>query len=198
MPHCVASQFIIYWLRADAYDTLGGTFISKKKEKIRQVPQIKFFMHAVRCFMLEFIEIVFSSCKPMKRRHSYAIMFCVLSPLSCAQTIACYPSLKTTTTRGLIVGFFDLKHMSVNHYPVLLSAADILLAVLDPAPPPPHTHPRGCDKLIFSRQFGPRSGPTKSLMFCSRNKGADKTACAVCRLIFACNKVGVHTSTDEW
>ena len=112
-----------------------------------------------------------------------------------------YPSLKTTTTRGLIVGFFDLKHMSVNHYPVLLSAADILLAVLDPAPPPPppptHTHPRGCDKLIFSRQFGPRSGPTKSLMFCSRNKGADKTACAVCRLIFACNKVGVHTSTNE-
>ena len=171
----------------------------KKKEKIRQVPQIKFFMHAVRRFMLEFIEIVFSSCKPMKRRHSYAIMFCVLSPLSCARTTACYPSLKTTTTRGLIVGFFDLKHMSVNHYPVLLSAADILLAVLDPAPPPhPHTHPRGCDKLIFSRQFGPRSGPTKSLMFCSRNKGADKTACAVCRLIFACNKVGVHTSTDEW
>ena len=113
----------------------------KKKEKFRQVPQIKFFMHAVRRFMLEFIEIVFSSCKPMKRRHSYAIMFCVLSPLSCAQTTACYPSLKTTTTRGLIVGFFDLKHMSVNHYPVLLSAADILLAVLDPAPPPPpHTH----------------------------------------------------------
>ena len=51
---------------------------------------------------------------------------------------------------------------------------------------------------FISRQFGPRSGPTKSLMFCSRNKGADKTACAVCRLIFACNKVGVHTSTDEW
>ena len=27
MPHCVAAQFMIYWLRADAYDTLG-TFIS--------------------------------------------------------------------------------------------------------------------------------------------------------------------------
>ena len=106
------------------------------------------------------------------------------------QSTACYPSLKTTTTR-LIVGFFDLKH----HYPVLLSAADILLAVLDPAPPPPPP-PRGCDKL--SGQFGPRSGPTKYLMFCSRNKGADKTACAVCRLIFGCNKVGVHTSTDVW
>ena len=23
MPHCVAAQFMIYWLRADAYDTLG-------------------------------------------------------------------------------------------------------------------------------------------------------------------------------
>ena len=30
----------------------------KEKEKFRQVPQIKFFMHAVRRFMLEFIEIV--------------------------------------------------------------------------------------------------------------------------------------------
>ena len=106
-----------------------------------------------------------------------------------AKATACYPSLKTTTTRGLIVGIFDLKHMSVNHYPVLLSAADILLAVLDPAPPP---------QDFFSGQFGPRSGPTKCLMFCSRNKGADKTACAVCRLIFACNKVGVHTFTDVW
>ena len=31
----------------------------KEKEKFRQVPQIKLFMYAVRCFMLEFIEIVF-------------------------------------------------------------------------------------------------------------------------------------------
>ena len=31
----------------------------KEKGKFRQVPQIKFFMHAVRRFMLEFIEIVF-------------------------------------------------------------------------------------------------------------------------------------------
>ena len=35
----------------------------------------------------------------------------LLSPLSCAEATACYPSLKTTTTRGLIVGFFDLKHV---------------------------------------------------------------------------------------
>ena len=31
----------------------------KEKEKFRQVPQIKFFMHAVRRFMLELIEIGF-------------------------------------------------------------------------------------------------------------------------------------------
>ena len=35
MPHCVAAQFMIYWLRADAYDTLGGTFISPRKGKIQ-------------------------------------------------------------------------------------------------------------------------------------------------------------------
>ena len=63
------------------------------------------------------------------------VRFCV------PKATACYLSLKKTTTRGMIVGFFDLKHMSVNHYPVLLSAADILLAVLDPAPPPPPPPP---------------------------------------------------------
>ena len=101
-------------------------------------------------------------------------MFCVLSPLSCAKASACYPSLKTTTARGLIVGFFDLKHMSMNHYPVPLSAADTISSA-GPSPPPPPPPQRGCDKPIFSRQFGPRSGPTKCLMFCSINKGADKT-----------------------
>ena len=30
MPHCVAAQFMIFWLRADAYDTLG-TSISQRK-----------------------------------------------------------------------------------------------------------------------------------------------------------------------
>ena len=34
MPHCVAAQFIIYWLRADAYDTLGA-FLSQRKGKIQ-------------------------------------------------------------------------------------------------------------------------------------------------------------------
>ena len=30
--HCVAAQFMIYWLRVHAYDTLG-TFISQRKRK---------------------------------------------------------------------------------------------------------------------------------------------------------------------
>ena len=30
--HCVAAQFMVYWLLADAYDTLG-TFISQRKRK---------------------------------------------------------------------------------------------------------------------------------------------------------------------
>ena len=61
--------------------------------------------------------------------------------------------------------------MSVNHYPVPLSAADTISSTgPSPAPPPPQ---RGCDKLI-KQTVGPRSGPTKCLMFRSRNKGADK------------------------
>ena len=34
MPHCVAAQFMVYWLRANAYDTLGK-FISQRKGKIQ-------------------------------------------------------------------------------------------------------------------------------------------------------------------
>ena len=71
MPDCVAAQFMIYWLRADTYDTLG-TFISQRKgKKSDKYHKSSFFMHAVRRFMLEFIEFFFFiSCKPMKRRHS--------------------------------------------------------------------------------------------------------------------------------
>ena len=39
MPHFAAAQFMIHWLRADAYDTLGTLYL-KEKEKFRQVPQI--------------------------------------------------------------------------------------------------------------------------------------------------------------
>ena len=58
MPHCVAAQFMIYWLRADAYDSLG-TFISQRKGKI-QTSTSKLVFHACSApSMLEFIEILF-------------------------------------------------------------------------------------------------------------------------------------------
>ena len=71
MPHCVAAQFMIYWLRADAYDTLG-TFISQRKGKIQTSTTNLVFHASSAPFMLEFIVIglFFFSCKPMKRRYS--------------------------------------------------------------------------------------------------------------------------------
>ena len=53
MPHCVAAQFMMYWLRADAYDTL------QRKGKI-QTSTTNLVFHASRApFMLEFIVIGF-------------------------------------------------------------------------------------------------------------------------------------------
>ena len=80
--------------------------------------------------------------------------------------------------------------MSVNHYPVPLSAADTISSAGPRVGPERHPLPKEAVTNLFSR-----SCPTKCLMFCSRNKGADAQ---VRRLIFACNKVGVHTSTDVW
>ena len=52
MPHCVAAQFMIYWLRADAYDTLG-TFISQRKGKIQtsnvRGPKVVTLTHLGNC-----------------------------------------------------------------------------------------------------------------------------------------------------
>ena len=56
MPHCVAAQFMIYWLRADAYDTLG-TFISQRKRKIQTSTTNLVFHTSSAPFMLEFIVI---------------------------------------------------------------------------------------------------------------------------------------------
>ena len=64
-------------------------------------------------------------------------VLCANSAFVCQKATACYPSLKTTSTCGLIVGIFDLKHMSVNHYPVPLSAADTISRVGPSHPPPP-------------------------------------------------------------
>ena len=58
MPHCVRAHFMIYWLRADAYNTLG-TFISQKKGK-NQTSTTNLVFHASSApFILEFIVIVF-------------------------------------------------------------------------------------------------------------------------------------------
>ena len=56
MPHCVAAQFMIDWLRADAYDTLG-TFISQRKGKIQTSTTYLVFHASSAPFMLEFIVI---------------------------------------------------------------------------------------------------------------------------------------------
>ena len=70
-------------------------------------------MHAVRRFMLEFIENVcfFNFMQTHEKETQLGnYVFFAKSALVRPAT-ACYPSLKTTTTRGLIVGFFDLKHV---------------------------------------------------------------------------------------
>ena len=97
MPHCVAAQFMIYWLRADAYDTLGGTFISNSDKYHKS--SFSCMQCAVSCSSS--LNFFFISCKPMKRRHSYAIMFCVLSPLSCAQSHRVLPVIIYTNCINL-------------------------------------------------------------------------------------------------
>ena len=57
MPHCVAGQFMIYWLRADVYDTLG-TFISQRKGKTQTSTTYLVFHASSAPLMLEFIVIV--------------------------------------------------------------------------------------------------------------------------------------------
>ena len=57
MPHCVAAQYMIYWLRADAY------FISQRKGKIQTSTTNLVFHASSAPFMLEFIVIGFFSCK---------------------------------------------------------------------------------------------------------------------------------------
>ena len=64
MQHCVAAQLMIYWLRADAYETLG-TFISQRKGKIQTSTANLVFHASSAPFMLEFIVIgVFFHANP--------------------------------------------------------------------------------------------------------------------------------------
>ena len=139
MQICVSSRCIRY---------AGYIHISKRRKNSDNYHKSSFSCMQCAVSCSSSLKLFFISCKPMKRRHSWAIMFCVLSPLSCTKWLtACYPILKTTTPRGLIVGFFMISNMSVNHYPVPLSAADTISSAgpkVGPRSPPP----RGCDKLI--------------------------------------------------
>ena len=108
MPHCwkshVAAQFMS---RCVPY--AGYIHISKKRKKSDKYHKSSFSCMQCAVSCSSSLKLFLLSCNPMKRRRIKAIMCCVLSPLSCAEAAACYPGLKTTTTRGLIVGFFDLK-----------------------------------------------------------------------------------------
>ena len=67
-------------------------------------------MQAVRRFMLEFIEIVFFFLETHEKETQLGnYVWCAKVRFRAPIPTACYPSLKTTTTRGLIVGLFDLK-----------------------------------------------------------------------------------------
>ena len=77
--------------------------------------------------MLEFIEILFFYFMQTHEKETQLgnYVLCAKSVLV-RQSHRLLPDLKTTTTRGLIVSFFDLKHVREPHYPVSLSAADTI------------------------------------------------------------------------
>ena len=104
----VAAQFMSRCVRYTGYIR-----ISKKRKNSDKYHKSSFSCMQCAVSCSSSLKLCFFSCKPMKRRHSYSARrhVLLLSPLSCAKATACYPSLKTTTTRGLIVCFFDLKHV---------------------------------------------------------------------------------------
>ena len=108
-------------------------------------------MHAVYRFMLEFIEIVFFFMQTHEKKTQLGNYVLCARSAFLRQSNRMLPSLKTTTARGLIGGFFDLKHVRepypVHHYPVPLSAADIISSVGPRVGPGRHPQ-RGCEKLI--------------------------------------------------
>ena len=141
----------------------GYFHISKKRKNSDKYHKSRFHASSAP-FMLEFIVIVwFFHANPWKG-----------DTAKCAKSVfvrhfptACYPSLKTTTTRGLIVGFFDLKP---GPWTITLSLCLrlILLAVPGPSPPPP---PKRLWQTYLADSWA-QIWPDK--MFSSRTKGADK------------------------
>ena len=120
MPHCWKSH-----VAAQASRCVGYIHISKKRKNSDKYHKYSFSCMQCAVSCLSSLKLFFAM-QTHEKETQLGNYVCVLSPLSCAKATACYPSLKKTTTRGLIVGFFDLKHVSVNHYPVLLSAADTI------------------------------------------------------------------------
>ena len=74
-------------------------------------------------------------------------MVWLLSPVSCAKATTCYPSLKTTKTCCLIKSASLISNMSMNHYPVPVSAADTISSVGPRVGP--WRHPPGGYSEIF-------------------------------------------------
>ena len=109
MPHCwkshVAAQFMS---RCVPY--AGYIHISKKRKNSDKYHKSCFscMQCTVSCSssLKLFLFFFMQTHEKETQLGNYVLL---LSPLSCAKATACHPSLKTTTTRGLIVGFFDLK-----------------------------------------------------------------------------------------
>ena len=108
MPHCwkshVAAQFMRY---------AGYIHISKKRKISDKYTYHKSSFSCMQCAvscssLLKLFVFFMQTHEKETQLGNYVLL---LSPLSCAKATACYPSLKTTTTRDLIVGFFDLKHV---------------------------------------------------------------------------------------
>ena len=71
MPHCVAAQFMIYWLRAHAYDTIRWVLsYLKEKENSDKYHKSSFSCKQFSVSCSSSLKLFFFSCKPMKRRHS--------------------------------------------------------------------------------------------------------------------------------
>ena len=90
----------------------GYMHISKKRKNSDKYHQSSFSCMQCALSCSSSLKSFFNFMQTHERGDTTRQLFCVLSLLSCARATACYPSLKTTTTTcGLIVGFFDLKHV---------------------------------------------------------------------------------------
>ena len=112
--HIVAAQYMIYWLRADAYERWVHSYL-KEKENSDNYHKSSFssMQCAVSCsssLKLFFFLFLFFMQTYEKETQLGNYVLRAKSAFVC-QSHRVLPSLKTTLTHGLIVGFFDLKHV---------------------------------------------------------------------------------------